>query len=292
MSSAKTICDQRPSRGDDSFAQGAKPSRAPGLFVTGTDTGAGKTVLSAALVGAIAAAGERAQAIKLVLTGLDEQGGCWPADHELLGALAGMPPEDVAPLRFGPAVAPHLAARLERRALCAEQIIACARAACERASRSRATLVVEGVGGLLCPLSDHLTVADVAAELALPVLIASRPGLGTINHTLLTLEAARARGLDVRAVVLTPWPAAPAPIELSNRATIEERGGVEVAVLDRVEAPRAPALARAGGRLPWRSWLAPAEARPDGARCAAAPRLRARAPELSRRPLPALPQRP
>ena len=65
---------------------------------------------------------------------------------------------------------------------------------------------MEGVGGLLVPLAEDFTVRDLAVALGLGVLIAARPGLGTINHTLLTLEAARAAGLDVRAVVLTPWP--------------------------------------------------------------------------------------
>ena len=77
-----------------------------GLFVAGTDTGAGKTALSAALLAAIAAAGEPVRAYKPVLTGLDEPPGAWPADHELLAQAAGMAPEQVAPLRYGPAVSP------------------------------------------------------------------------------------------------------------------------------------------------------------------------------------------
>ncbi len=83
-----------------------------GLFVTGTDTGLGKTVLSAALLAAMAAAGERVRAHKPVVTGLDEPSSAWPADHELLASAAGMTPEEVAPLRYGPAVSPHLAAQL------------------------------------------------------------------------------------------------------------------------------------------------------------------------------------
>ena len=72
---------------------------------------------------------------------------------------------------------------------------------------------MEGVGGLLVPLADDFTVRDLAVELALPLLIAASPGLGTINHTLLTIEAARAAGLDVAAVVLTPWPSEPSEME-------------------------------------------------------------------------------
>jgi dethiobiotin synthetase len=227
-----------------------------GLLVTGTDTGVGKTILSAALVAAIAAEGEPVRAHKPVLTGLEEEDATWPADHALLGAVAHMPPEEVAPLRFRRALAPHLAASLEHRALTAERVVSNALAAREHAASSGAMLIVEGVGGLLCPLSDHLSVADLAAELGFRIVIAARAGLGTINHTLLTLEAARWRGLEVSSVVLTPWSQTPSAMELSNRETIARLGRVEVATLDAIEAPSAGALARAGARLPWRSWLA------------------------------------
>jgi len=241
-----------------------------GLFVTGTDTGSGKTILSAALLAAMAAAGERVEAHKPVLTGLDEEPGDWPADHELLGAVAGMSPEDVAPLRFGAAVAPPLAARLERRSLTAEQVLASARAAVGRAAGSRSTLVVEGVGGVLCPLSHGLSIADLAVELGLPVVVSARPGLGTINHTLLTLEAARSRGLQVRAVVLTPWAGEPSAMEASNREAISDGGRVEVCTLAPIRDRRLGALAGAGAELPWRGWLSPADDQPARWRSAGA----------------------
>ncbi|HYM45423.1 MAG TPA: dethiobiotin synthase [Solirubrobacteraceae bacterium] len=222
-----------------------------GLFVTGTDTGVGKTVLSAALLAAMAAAGERVRAHKPVVTGLDEPTGERPPDHELLAAAANMTPEEVAPLRYGPAMSPHLAAALRDDRIAPADLIAHAR----EAGEDGGTLIVEGVGGLLVPLADGFTVRDLAAALGLPLLIAARPGLGTINHTLLTLEAARSAGLDVRAIVLTPWPDAPAEIERSNRDTIAGLGDVEVAVLPRVPSPAATDLARAGDALPWRRWL-------------------------------------
>ncbi|HYM54222.1 MAG TPA: dethiobiotin synthase [Solirubrobacteraceae bacterium] len=227
-----------------------------GLFVTGTGTGVGKTVLSAALLAAMAAEGERVRAYKPVLTGLEdlpEAGGpgAWPPDHELLAAAAGMAAEDVAPLRYGPAVSPHLAARLAGERIDPERLLAAAR----RAAIDDGTLVVEGVGGLLVPLTDHYTVCDLAAALGLPVLIAAAAGLGTINHTLLTLEAARAAGLDVRAVVLTPWPEEPSELERSNLETIAHLGGVEVVGLGAVPGPDIAELARVGASLPWRRWL-------------------------------------
>src|SRR5262249_10647219 len=83
------------------------------------------------------------------------------------------------------------------------------RAGARRVASGADALVVEGVGGLLVPLTTGYAVRDFALDLELPLVVAARPGLGTINHTLLTLEAARAAGLTVRAVVITPWPAAP-----------------------------------------------------------------------------------
>ena len=215
-----------------------------GLFVTGTDTGVGKTVLAAAVTAALGAA-----AFKPVVTGLDDGG---PFDHEILGAAAGSDPSRIAPHRFGPAVSPHLAAELAGDELALDALEQAAREAAAGAE----AIVVEGVGGLLVPLTPHDTVRDFAARLGLPLLVAARPGLGTINHTLLTLEAARAAGLRVAAVVLTPWPQAPSVMEESNRATIAALGDVEVATLARLEQLDAGSLRAAGRRLPVDRWLA------------------------------------
>ena len=105
------------------------------------------------------------------------------------------------------------------------------------------------------PLAEDYTVRDLAVALGLPLLIAARPGLGTINHTLLTLAAARAAGLDVRAVVLTPWPEQPSEMERSNRETIARMGDIEVVGLGTCRAPRWPISRAPGDALPWRSWL-------------------------------------
>jgi dethiobiotin synthetase len=230
-------------------------ARPPGLFVTGTDTDVGKTVLSAALLAAMREAGMRMVAHKPAVSGLDQPDPVWPADHVLLGSLCGMPAEQISPLRYGPAVSPHLAARLLGETVADGAILAAARAAAQLAASRRAALVVEGVGGLLVPLTDTLSVRTLATEMALPLLIAARLGLGTINHTLLSIEAARAAGLEVRAVVLTPWPTDPSPMELSNRATIERLGEVEVEGLPPIAEPDPALLAAAAARLSWRSWL-------------------------------------
>jgi dethiobiotin synthetase len=224
----------------------------PGLFVTGTGTGVGKTIVSAALLAAMRDAGEQVRAYKPVVTGLAEPPGQWPPDHELLALAAGMVPEQVAPLRFGPAVSPHLAGSLANEPIDAVTLVERARVTAGAAE----TLIVEGVGGLLVPLADNFTVRDLAVELALPLLIAASPELGTINHTLLTIEAARAAGLDVAAVVLTPWPSRPSQMQQSNRATIARLGAIEVAALDEIVNRDTDGLARAGNCMPWRNWLA------------------------------------
>jgi dethiobiotin synthetase len=104
-------------------------------------------------------------------------------------------------------------------------------AAARRAAQAGDVLIAEGVGGLLVPLSGSYLVRDLAADLGMPVVIAARPGLGTINHTLMTVECARAAGLAVASVVLTPWPAMPGDMERSNRETIARLARVEVETL-------------------------------------------------------------
>jgi dethiobiotin synthetase len=106
----------------------------------------------------------------------------------------------------------------------------------------------------MVPLTAGYLVRDLAVDLGLPLVIASRPGLGTINHTLLTLEAARSAGLRVAGVVMTPWPDDPEPIERSNRATVERLGRVRVSGLPPA---RPDALAAAGSTLPLEAWLSP-----------------------------------
>jgi dethiobiotin synthetase len=221
-----------------------------GVFVTGTDTEVGKTVLAAAIIAAAVAKGMQVAAFKPVVTGLDEPVADWPRDHELLASVAnaGQSPDDVAPHRFGPAVSPHLAdAKGE---VSADALVAKAHAQAERAD----ALVVEGVGGLLVPLAKEYLVRDFAGELSLPVVIAARPGLGTISHSLLTIEAARAVALRIQAVVLTPWPDEPSAMERSNMETIERFGEVPVIGLPRTTPE---ALAEAGAVLPVSDWLSP-----------------------------------
>jgi dethiobiotin synthetase len=204
------------------------PDGTKGLFVTGTDTGAGKTVVASAIAATLAAQGKRVSVFKPVVTGLEQVEGPLP-DHELLRASARswQAPGAVAPYRFEPAVSPHLAAELAGTRVQPAALLAAAR----RATAAADVLIVEGVGGLLVPLTRSYLVRDLAADLGFPLVIAARPGLGTINHSLLTVEAARAAGLRPAAVVFTPWPDEPSEMERSNRDTVAAVGRVEVATL-------------------------------------------------------------
>ena len=217
-----------------------------GVFVTGTDTEVGKSVVAASICAALAATGERVAAFKPVVTGLDDEPGPFGYDHELLASAANaeQTPEDVAPYRFGPPVSPHLAAELAGELIEPAHLL--------QVARAHELLVAEGVGGLLVPITTGYLVRDLAIDLGLPVVVAARTGLGTINHTLLTVEAARTAGVKVAGVVMTPWPEEPADIERSNRETIERLSGVAVSGLPPTDRDR---LADAGASLPLGDWL-------------------------------------
>jgi dethiobiotin synthetase len=214
-----------------------------GVFVTGTGTEVGKTVVAAAIARTLAAAGERVGVFKPCVTGLEEfPGADGPQtlplrtpeahrrpDHALLRFAAGSSQSDaeIAPYRYAPPASPHLAAAQAGEEIDPGRLLEAAATAATGVD----ALVCEGVGGLLVPLSDTYLVRDLAVDLGYPLVVASPPGLGAINHTLATLEVARAAGLEVAMVVLTPWPDRPTAIERSNRETIAALGEVAVELL-------------------------------------------------------------
>ncbi|HET8955313.1 MAG TPA: dethiobiotin synthase [Solirubrobacterales bacterium] len=217
---------------------------ADGVFVTGTGTEVGKTVVAAAIARTLAAEGRRVAVFKPAVTGLDEG---VETDHALLRRASGsdQSDEEVAPYRYGPPASPHLAAALAGEEIDPERL----RRAASEAAEDADAIVCEGVGGLLVPLSSTYLVRDLAADLGYPLVVVASPGLGTINHTLLTLESARDAGLEVAAVVLTPWPAEPTEIEASNRETIAALGGAPVLTLpplDLAQPATWPSLAPTG----------------------------------------------
>jgi len=169
----------------------------PGLFVTGTDTGVGKTVVACALARGLRERGLAVGVMKPVETGVGAQG---PLDARDLQAAAGCtdPIAEICPVALPLAAAPLVAAAEAGIRIELPQLR-------ERFSALAARhpfMIVEGAGGLLVPLTPRATMADLAAELGLPLLVVARGRLGTINHTRLTLEAAHTRGLALAGVVI------------------------------------------------------------------------------------------
>jgi dethiobiotin synthetase len=212
-----------------------------GVFVTGTGTEVGKTVVAAVIARTANVAGARVAAFKPAVSGLDDyplRPEVWDfapklPDHVLLRLASGSSQGDdeISPYRYGPAVSPHLAGELAGEPIDPDRLRGAALAATERSD----LLVCEGVGGFLVPLTRDYLVRDLARDLGMPVAIVATSGLGTINHTLLTIEAVRDAGLEVAMVVLNEWPAEPSELERSNLHTISRLGAVEVETLPRLD---------------------------------------------------------
>jgi len=170
-----------------------------GLFVTGTDTEVGKTAITASIACCMAARSNSFGVLKPLATGNRDDA------ERLRDALdMNVPLERITPICFATPAAPSVAARIDGVELTLETIR-------ERIhscwswweEQGRPDLLIEGVGGFLCPICPRATVADLAVSLDLPLLIVARRALGTLNHTLLTVEAARRRGLRIAGVVLS-----------------------------------------------------------------------------------------
>jgi dethiobiotin synthetase len=169
--------------------------------------------------------------LKPAATGADRVDGGWRSeDAEALIAAIGreVPVDRVAPIVFEAPLAPPVAARLAGESLAFDRVLEATRSAIRWWAEAEGAeiLVVEGVGGLLCPLAEGATVADLAVALDFPLIIVARRGLGTLNHTLLTVEAARIRGLRLAGIVLNGAEPTADPIaEQTNPAELSRRIG-------------------------------------------------------------------
>ncbi|MDT8904039.1 dethiobiotin synthase [Anaeroselena agilis] len=217
-----------------------------GLFVTATDTEVGKTVVAGAVAAGLRARGLSVGVMKPLASGgvVDAAGYLAAEDAVFLMRAAGVPEIErplVNPVCLAPALTPAVAA--------AESGVTIEMAAVTAAYRRLAAryrlMVVEGVGGMAAPLWEDYLVADLAGAIGLPLLVVARPNLGTINHTVLTVDYARRRGLTVAGVVLNCWDEARAGVlERSNAAYIERLTAVPV--LGRL--PRSAAVSVPAGR--------------------------------------------
>ena len=182
-------------------------------FVTGTDTHVGKTYVASLLTRALRRAGFDTVALKPICCGSreDVEALCAAADNELS-------PDSCNPIWLQTPVAPLVAARIENRELDLSALAAWF----EHHRKRRRSLLIEGAGGWLVPLTPQGTVADLAALFGLPVLLVVANRLGCLNHTLLTIESIRARSLECRGIALNTLPGTPNAAMQTNRRTLEE----------------------------------------------------------------------
>jgi dethiobiotin synthetase len=222
-------------------------------FVTATGTGVGKTLVTAALLHQLRAAGRSTAARKPVLSGFPDPAG-EPSDAEILLRAQGVAPtseriDAVAPWRFRAPLSPDMAAAREGRRIDFAQLVKRTR---EARDGSEDWLLVEGVGGVAVPLDEQHTVLDWIAESALPALLVAGSYLGTLSHTLTAASALRARGIELAGLVLCESPESPVPLAETRATLLRFLGDVACAELPRL-APgpdpwrRAPPLLRVLG---------------------------------------------
>ncbi len=199
----------------------------PGVFITGTDTGVGKTVVTAGLALALRERGIKVGVMKPVATG------CYGSNERLISADAVFTweaaeneyPTLSSPERYRNPLAPHVAAIFENREVDLKKIY---RSFMEL-QKHYDFIIVEGVGGLLVPMSKDYFVANLVREFQLPLVIVARGNLGSINHTLLTIDAAMIRGFHIRGVIFNRMSTVNASIaEMTNPKVIHELSGVPV----------------------------------------------------------------
>ncbi len=179
-----------------------------GIFITGTDTGVGKTLAAAAIARLLRNRGVDVGVMKPVTSGcIERDGNRISEDAELLAWGAGCDPADpdIAPYLLKEPMAPSVAAAMEGNRIDFGRL----RDAYEQLAARHEFMIVEGAGGLMVPLAGGLMVADLIGRLALPAMVIARPALGTVNHTVLTCFAAKQLGIEVKGVIINGYPERP-----------------------------------------------------------------------------------
>lgn len=175
-----------------------------GLFITGTDTEVGKTIVTAAIATVLRADGVNVGVMKPVATGcVRRREGLVSEDAEFLAKAADVPEplEEVSPICLAEPLAPTVAAARAG----VELDLGRMWRAWDRLKKAHDVMLVEGIGGALCPVTPKQSVADLAQRFNLPVVVVARPALGTINHTAMTVEVLRARGLEVAGIIINRY---------------------------------------------------------------------------------------
>ena len=200
------------------------PPLKDGVFITGTDTGVGKTVITAALAWSLSRAGRSVAVMKPIQTGTSLPG---MTDIEFVETVLGTKydHEDVCIYKFSEPLSPLAASEISGTRIDTGKITDAYR----RLRSAHDVVIVEGAGGLLVPIKEDYLMSDLISDLGLPLIIVARPGLGTLNHTSLTVEAARKRGIDVLGVVINRFPDSPELSERTNPEHIARVTGVPLA---------------------------------------------------------------
>jgi len=195
-----------------------------GIFIAGTDTDVGETVVTAALACCIKNSGNSVAAVKPFQTGTEEEG---LLDIEFIYKVLGLPFEmnDVCPVRLSKPLSPYSAAMQENKEINILSIVSPLK---EKFLTSEGTTLFEGAGGLMVPITKNYFMSDFAKDMGLPVIIVARPGLGTLNHTLLSIEHAKKKGLQILGIVISNYPSNPDLAESLNIAAINKLTEVEI----------------------------------------------------------------
>jgi dethiobiotin synthetase len=217
-----------------------KPISIPGLVVTATDTEVGKTVIAGAIANYFLRQGARIAVSKPIATGCVHRREGWVSeDAEFLASCADarFPLDLICPQRYREPLAPAVAADRAQQPLDWGAIDR----SLQGMARESDVIVVEGIGGILVPLDKEHTTLDIARWLKLPTVVVARPNLGTINHTLMTLETLRRANVPIAGVVINRYPAESASVaEETNPRYIEKYGRVPILAI----VPDEPALKR------------------------------------------------
>jgi dethiobiotin synthetase len=199
-----------------------------GLFITGTDTGVGKTVVTAAILAWLRHQGLKPGAMKPIETGVDSECSSSANSDALFLMECGGIEDDlthVCPIRLKTAVSPYQAGLIENRTLEPETILSAYRAL----SSKHDWMLVEGIGGVRVPITRNYGVVDLIRDLGLPTVVVARYQLGTLNHTLLTLDTLKQNGIPVKGVIFNRCgPEAPDTLEQAQPSLIEELSGTKV----------------------------------------------------------------
>lgn len=196
------------------------------FFITGTGTGVGKTIVTAGIAGHFLSNGKNVSIMKPVQTGTGKSVSDLETVKAIVPGIIPLPKLLASPYSFSLPASPLLAAKSENREINPNTILKAFNDASSRTDID--VLLVEGAGGLLVPLTEEFLMIDLISQMNIPAILVSAAGLGTVNHTLLSIEAMKKRNLKIAGIVINKMPVNPSIVEKDNVKTIEQMGGIPV----------------------------------------------------------------